>query len=64
VDAAEELGVGGGAASGHGGEGTALAEETAESDGVEGVGGDLRFLHKYSKATKRDKLVPGYATVC
>jgi hypothetical protein len=44
VDAAEELGVGGGTASGDGGKGAALAEEAAEVEGFAGIGGDLRFV--------------------
>jgi hypothetical protein len=45
VDAAEELGVGGGTASGDGGEGAALAEEVAKVEGLAGNGGDRRFVH-------------------
>src|ERR1019366_7259150 len=44
VDAAEELGVGGGTASGDSGKGAALAEESAEVEGFAGIGGDLRFV--------------------
>ena len=40
ADAAEDLGVGGGAASGDGAEGTALAEEAAEVEDRAGIGGD------------------------
>jgi hypothetical protein len=57
VDAAEELGVGGGAASGDGGESAALAEEAAEVGGLAGNGGDLRFVHRNSRAPKPDKRV-------
>jgi hypothetical protein len=45
VDAAEELGMGGGTASGDGGKGAALAEQAAEVEGFAGIGGDLRFVH-------------------
>jgi hypothetical protein len=58
VNAAEELGVGGGTTSGDGGEGAALAEETAEVDGLAGIGGELRFVHRCSRARERDKFVP------
>jgi hypothetical protein len=56
VDAAEELGVGGGTASGDGGEAAALSEEAAEVEGFAGIGGDLRFVedlrfvHRNSRA--------------
>jgi len=36
--------MGGGTASGDGGKGAALAEESAEVEGFAGIGGDLRFV--------------------
>jgi hypothetical protein len=50
VDAAEELGVGGGATSGDGSEGAALSEEAAKIEGRVRVGGDLRFVHTDSRS--------------
>ena len=46
MNLAEELGVSGGAASGDGGEGAALAEEAGEVGGFAGRGRDLRFVHR------------------
>jgi hypothetical protein len=60
VDAAEELGMGGGTASGDGGEGAALAEEAAEVEGFAGVGGDLRFVQDL-RFVHRDSMVPNPA---
>jgi hypothetical protein len=51
VDAAEELGVGGGTTSGDGGEGAALAEDAAEVEGLAG-NGELRCVHGNSRAPK------------
>src|ERR1019366_5584157 len=51
VDAAEELGVGGGTTSGDGGEGAALAEEAAEVEGLAG-NGELWCVHGNSRAPK------------
>jgi hypothetical protein len=53
VNAAEELGVGGGTASGDGGEGATLAEETSEFEGRSGNGRDLRFVQSDSRAPRR-----------
>src|ERR1019366_8832929 len=52
VNAAKELGVGGGTSSGDGGKGAALAEETAEVDGFAGIGRDLRFVHRGSRGPR------------
>src|ERR1017187_3767359 len=53
ADAAEELGVGGGAASGDSAEGAALAEKAAEVEDGAGVGGDFWFVHRDSNASER-----------
>src|ERR1017187_7468703 len=53
ADAAEDLGVGGGAASGDGAEGTALAEEAAEVEDRAGLGGGSGFVHRDSNLSKR-----------
>jgi hypothetical protein len=58
ADAAEELGVGGGAASGDSAEGAALAEKAAEVEGLEGIGEDLWFVHRDSRAPKRANFSP------
>jgi hypothetical protein len=50
VNAAEELGLSGGTASGGSGEGAMLAEEAAEVEGRVGFGEDLRFFHRDSRA--------------
>src|ERR1039458_606037 len=59
---AEELGVGGGAASGDGAKGAALAEEAAEVEGRAGIGGGLRFVHKDSSAREAGHSGPGWAS--
>jgi hypothetical protein len=53
VDAAEELGVGGGTTSGDGSEGAALAEEAAKIEEGAGGGGDFQFIHRDSRAPNR-----------
>jgi hypothetical protein len=58
ANAAEELGVGGGTASGDSAKGAALAEETAEVEGLEGIGEDLWFVHRDSGAPKRANFSP------
>ena len=58
ADAAEELGVGGGAASGDSAEGAALAEKAAEVEDGAGVGGDFRFVHRDSKGSERARSGP------
>src|ERR1017187_4686433 len=54
ADAAKELGVGGGTASGDGGDGAALGEEGA------GIDGDLRSVHRYSRA-RGGQICPDWA---
>src|ERR1039458_7455861 len=59
--AAEELGVGGGAASGDGAKGAALAEEAAEVEGRAGIGGGLRFVHKDSSEREAGHSWPAWS---
>jgi hypothetical protein len=58
ADAAEELGVGGGAASGDSAEGAALAEKAAEVEDGARVGEDFWFVHRDSNASERARLGP------
>ena len=62
VDAAEELGVGGGTTSGDGGEGAALAEEAAEV--YAWIDGDLRCVHSDSNARRETYVSHLAGTIC
>ena len=58
ANAAEELGVGGGTASGDSAEGAALAEEATEIEDRSGVEGDIRFVHSDSDAGEAGHFLP------